>query len=155
MTITLRRWRMEDIPFIVQECARELPALPNYKGVEVNELHLRYMLESNLNNDAHICAWVLVDESGEIVGGSAGYCTKLLFADALYTGDIFLYIGERHRSLVNAVRLIDAYKQWAIARGAAIISVTHTSGYRTEQMDKLLKRQGFEAVGTIYHLRRD
>lgn len=151
----LRRMTQADLPFVVDTLARILPTLPNYVGVKVNKLHLKYMLESNMNNDAHLAAWVLVNQEGIIKGGSAGYCVKLLFADDYLTGDVFLYVDEEYRTLSNAIRLIGAYKQWAISRDAKLITVSHTGGYRTELMDKLLQRLDFKPVGALYHLRRD
>lgn len=145
----------EHVDQAVDLIARDLPMLPNYKGITVDKDVTKFTIRNNLNNTAFMSAWVLLNDKNEVVGGSAGYCVQLMFSKDYATGDIFLSIDPAYRTIFNAVRLVTAYKDWAISRNAKLIQVTHTGGYRREQMERFLNMQGFELVGSLFHLRRD
>lgn len=154
--VTLRPYREDDIPFLVEATKRYIPQLPHYQGVRIDEDRVSFMLKTNLNNESAFWMRLLCDShTGEIVGCGAGYCVTMLFSWQKMTSDIFLFVREEYRTLANVRTLMHAYKMWAFARGASIIAATHTSGYRSEIMDALLTRQGYTKVGSIYHLRRD
>jgi hypothetical protein len=95
---------------------------------------------------------VLVTPDDEVVGGVCGYCVTQLLSWDKMTGDIFLFIDPEWRSLPNVLKLMLAYKDWAIDCGATIISATQTGGYKQDQLGKLLERYGgYEPIGTIYY----
>ena len=48
-----------------------------------------------------------------------------------------------------------AYREWAKARGAKLINATQTSGYRMEQFDLIMRRQGYVEAGKHWMLRMD
>ena len=52
----------------------------------------------------------------------------------------------------QAVKLLHGFKRWAKAAQAAELSVHVTSGYRTTQTDRLLRRMGFRITGGNYAL---
>ena len=152
--VTIRPYRLQDIPLLVQCAAYEIPRLPNMRGEFVDPKRLTEVLTSNVNNDGYIMARVLCDSHNIPVGGIMGYCVQKLYSYEYCAGDVFLFIEEHYRTLRNAIKLIEAYKAWALARKASPIIATFTSGYKPNQMDKLIKMLGFETVGQIYYLRK-
>lgn len=153
--VTLHRVTAADAQELADLVARDVPQLPHYKGITIDKNIVVYTITNNVNNEGFFAGWVLKDTNNKIVGGSGGYCVPMMFSTDRMTGDIYLSIDPEYRNIFNVIKLIDAYKAWAIARQAKIIAVTHTGGYRIEEMDRLLRSQGFEKVGSIYHLRRD
>lgn len=149
---TVRKYRREDIPTIRGKVMIEVPKLPHYQGIKVVAERVDQLLEDGLKSEDRFMARVLVTPNGDIVGGVCGYCvTQLLSWDKL-TGDIFLYIDPAWRSLPNVLKLMFAYRDWAIATGATIISATQTGGFKQDTLGKLLQRYGeYEPVGTIYY----
>jgi GNAT superfamily N-acetyltransferase len=158
MTLTLREYTKADIHQIVEAVYDHLHELPNYSRMTVSKDRLSYLFTHNLNNVGSFNMWVLVDEQNQVQGGGAGYCVPGMTTWDLMANDVFLYVKKEHRSLQATMRLIKAYKDWAIARGAKIISASHTGGMfpegsREEKLyDELLKRLGFDCVGKLYHL---
>lgn len=149
----LRHYGQQDVEEIVKLIKQELPKLPNYKGIEVDEARVRFLLQNNETNATFFC--VVLCDSHTIVGGIAAYCAPTLFSFATVAQDTFLYIKPDYRSLSNVRMLIKAYVDWASARGASLISASHTSGFKPDAMRALMLREGFEEVGKLYHLRKD
>jgi hypothetical protein len=81
-----------------------------------------------------------------------------LVSTDLIADDIFLFVEPEFRTLHNANKLIQVYKEWALARGAKLIRASYSGGSfppgtkEYEAFNMLLTRQGFKPVGTIYHL---
>jgi len=151
----VRRYAESDIPGIVEICSREIPKLPNYRGVVVDSGRIKYMLDNNINNDGYFMVFVLVNEREEVVGGIGAYCVTMAFSWDRACNDMFMFILPEWRTLPNAIKLIRAYRDWALARKAIIIGASYTSGWNDVGMDKLLKLMGFTPIGKMYHYRVD
>lgn len=151
---TLRRYGMSDIPYIADVAAREVPKLPNYAGVVVDRSRVTALLEQNVNNDGYFVTFLLVNDVGEIVGGIGGYCVTMAFSWDRVTNDVFFFILPEWRTLPNALKLMRAYLNWALARKATIIGATYTGGGNDEGMDRLIRSIGFEPIGKLYHYRQ-
>lgn len=146
----VRRYAETDIPQIVEIVAREIPKLPNYRNVIVDPGRIRYWLDNNINNDGYFMVFVLVDPRGEVVGGIGAYCVTLAFSWDRACQDMFFFIAPEWRSLPNALKLMTAYKDWALARKATIIGATVTGGANEKGMERLLSMVGFEPLGQLY-----
>jgi GNAT superfamily N-acetyltransferase len=151
----VRRYAEGDITNMVDITAREIPKLPNYKNVVVERSRIRFMLEQNVNNDGFFMVFVLVNDREEIVGGLAAYCVTMAFSWDRACSDMFFFILPEWRTLPNAIKLMRAYRDWALARKATIIGATYTSGWDDDGMDKLIRLMGFEPIGRMYHYRAD
>jgi len=72
--------------------------------------------------------------------------------------DIFMWVEPDYRSYENVRKLIHAYRDWAIGKGAKLIRASHSGGSfpkgsrEAALYDILLTRLGFNEVGSIYHL---
>lgn len=152
--VEMRPYRLEDIPQITAAVKKYLPDLPHYKNITVAEDRLAYLLTHNFGRDAYFACWVLVD-GNKVVGGMAAYCTNGMVTWDLIANDVFLFVFPEYRTLKRANELVRAYKDWAMARGAVLITASVQSGYEPEQFDIFVKRLGFIQSGTLYHLRMD
>lgn len=155
MNVIMRPYELKDIEQIVALVQEHVPKLPNYKNITIAPDRLSYLLRHNHGNASYFQAWVLVTDDNKIVGGVAGYCTQGMLTWQYIASDSFLFIIEEYRSLKRAVALVNAYKKWALARGATLVTASVRGGYRPEEFDRFMKRLGFSPVGTIYHLRND
>ena len=98
--------------------------------------------------------FLLVNELEEIVGGIGAYCVTMAFSWDRMCNDMFFFIVPGWRTLPNAIKLMAAYRDWALARKAVIIGATYTGGGNDEGMDRLIRMMDFEPIGKLYHYRR-
>jgi len=151
-SLRVRKYTEADIPTIRGKVMVEVPKLPHYVGIKVNAARIDQLLHSGLESEDQFMARMLVLPDDTIVGGVCGYCVTQLLSYDKMTGDIFLFIDPEWRSLPNVLKLMLAYRDWAIATGATIISATQTGGFKQDTLGRLLERYGeYEPVGTIYY----
>lgn len=149
---TVRRYEERDIPVIRGTTMVEVPKLPHYVGIKVDAKRIDQLLYAGLDDESHFMARVLVTEDDRVVGGVCGYCVTQLLSWDKMTGDIFLYVMPEWRSLPNVLKLMIAYRDWAVEQGATVISATQTGGFKQEQLGLLLERYGgYKPIGTIYY----
>ncbi len=152
----IRPYGLEDIPAIVDSVMVEVPNLPNYKNITMSRERITYVLTHNLGNASNFQCWILIDkETGQLAGGSAGYCVPSILSLDLQAQDVFLFVYPAYRTLRHCLMLLVAYKEWAKARGAKLITATHTGGHRAEAFSEVMRRQGYFEAGRIWHLRLD
>lgn len=147
------RYHKEDIPALVAMAQKVIPSLPNYSGVTVNKRFTELKLGNNVGND-NFYILVLCDSHDKIIGAIMAIALQTMFSFDVVCMDRFLYIepGE-YRNRGNVRKLIKGYIEWARERKPLQIIASHTSGYRSPAMDRLLQQEGFVPVGMIYHWR--
>lgn len=148
----LRMYTVDEIPFIRGRVMVEVPKLPHYVGIRVDRDRIDRVLLDGMTRPDQFFASMLVNEDDKIVGGVCGYCVTQMLSWDKITGDVFLYIDPPYRSLPNVIKLMLAYRDWAIAQGATVIAATQTGGFKHDQLGKLLERfGGYKPIGTIYY----
>jgi hypothetical protein len=134
-----------------------IPQIPNYAMITPNRERIRYVLTHNIDNAAAFCGWVLCDSNDNVQGGGAGWCVQNLMSLDMVADDVFMWVEPAYRSYFAASILVHTYFEWAKQRGAKIIRASHTGGSwpkgtrEWKLYDALLKRLGFEEVGSVYH----
>lgn len=151
--VHVRRYLEKDIDLIVENIMEEVPKLPHYKNVAIDRARIKFLLHNAVNDEVSFMVRLLVNDDDEPVGGVAAYCVTGLLSWDKVCSDLFLFVKPEWRSLNNVVKLIDSYKTWAKQREAKIIGATHTGGIRSDAMDMLLIKNGFERVGAVYYLK--
>lgn len=152
----LRPYQLKDIPILTAATERFIPELPQYKGISVDTKRVSHTLEHNLGNQSYFQCWVICDPKTDTpVGCGAGVCNVCAFNFDVVAQDVFLFVLPNWRSLLNLDKLMNAYKQWALARGAIIIQASQTGGYRVDEMNVIMRRKGYTQVGYTFHLRMD
>ncbi len=147
----VRRYRDSDIPRIIEILFEELPKMESQKHITLDEGRMKFLLEKSAKDESAFLINVLVNEKDEIVGGAGAYCVTHLLSWDKVTSDLFLFVDPNWRTMKNVAKIIGAYKDWAVRRGAKIIGASHTAGYRGNAFDLLLQRNGGERVGAVYY----
>lgn len=151
----LRPYSGRDIPMICKMAERFVPELPSYIGITVDVDRIAYILRHHEKNSQSFAAWVLVDENDLPIGLIGGTIAPSFLSHDKIANDTWLFIIPGWRTMKNANRLVSAYKAWALKMGAALIRGSCSGGYRPEEMKAFMKRNGFELVGDLFHIRTD
>jgi hypothetical protein len=156
--LTLRLYEPSDIPRALDLIMLALPQLPNYAMIVPDRERIRYVLTFNVDNAESFAGWVLCDTHNVVQGFGGAWCVRSLMSMDFVADDIFMWVEPEYRNLPNVRKLIHAYRDWAIEKGAKLIRASHSGGSfpkgskEAELYDVLLRRLGFKEVGSIYHL---
>lgn len=94
-------------------------------------------------------AW---SDAGMPIGFVIGYISPHFFSTTYYAQDMALYVRPDWRGTSAAYRLLNAFKEWAVDSGAAVIRLGITTGVKEQATGRLYERMGFSRAGTIYEL---
>ena len=86
---------------------------------------------------------------GEVVGGMAGAVTYQWFSNDLIAYDYSLFVEPSKRNGVIALRLIQAFKEWARLKGAKQIYMGIGTGVSVEGTTRLYESQGLRNIGPL------
>jgi GNAT superfamily N-acetyltransferase len=96
----------------------------------------------------------LVAEDGTtLVGMLAGHIGDYFFCDQLVAYDTIFYVEPPYRGTTAAPRLIRAFREWAVARGASELCLAISTGVNAERIGGFYARMGFQQVGATYKQR--
>lgn len=94
----------------------------------------------------------VAEEDGALIGMMGGYVTDYFFCDELVACDVILFVERAFRGGSAAARLIEAFREWAAARGARELCLGVSTNINKELMDRFYKTLGFTHVGGLYKL---
>lgn len=103
-------------------------------------------LDSYMRETERRCALAAVKE-GKVIGILAGYVSEYAFCSELVATDHIMYVVPRSRGTLAAVRLIEAFRDWARERGARELVLGISTGVDAIRTGKLFERLGFEFAG--------
>ena len=86
---------------------------------------------------------------GEVVGGMAGAVTDQWFSNDLIAYDYSLFVEPSKRNGVIALRLIQAFQEWAKLKGAKQIYMGIGTGVSIEGTTRLYESQGLRNIGPL------
>lgn len=92
------------------------------------------------------CMFIAEDEQG-ISGVLAGVVERHLFSDQPVANVMLYYCFPDRRGNGAGLRLLLAYRRWAMNREVFEIGVSVTSGIELQRTARFLQRLGFESVG--------
>jgi GNAT superfamily N-acetyltransferase len=81
-----------------------------------------------------------------------GYVSKYYFSDQIVASDIAWFVLPEFRGTMIGVRLLDAFENWAKAKGVEELRIGISTGVNMEAFDRLMKKRGYSMVGTNYRL---
>ena len=85
-------------------------------------------------------------------GMIGGYVSKYYFSDQIVASDIAWFVLPEFRGTMIGVRLLDAFENWAKAKGVEELRIGISTGVNMEAFDRLMKKRGYSMVGTNYRL---
>lgn len=91
-------------------------------------------------------------KDGQLVGGIGALIAPDLNDGRLCANELFIFIPVEHRAGSGLLRLLRAYKAWAVEKGAEEIRLTHflTTPERDEQFDRLYRAIGCRQFERTY-----
>lgn len=92
----------------------------------------------------------VIERDGVLVGGFAGFVTEHWASKDLVSYDCGLFISPGYRGGGDAARLILRFKEWAVSRGAKMVTLSVNTGVHPERTARLMEAVGFDQIGFIY-----
>jgi len=124
-----------------------------YAGLEVAPERLARNLATQFERmDASQCCFVAEGAESRIVGVLAGSLQQFLFEEFVSATEGLFYVHPSARGTTAAVKLLYAFREWAIERGVREVLVSVRSGKDISRTDRLMKRLGFNLIGGNYSL---
>lgn len=143
---------MEDIPAIV-ELVPKFQANTRFRSYDFNPQRVRDNLRVAIENPRGThCVFVVENAEGEPVGGLIGCVEKHFFTDQMVASVIQYNLLPENRMGGAGIKLLTAFKKWAENRGAFELAVGITSGTDLKQMDRFLRKLGFQMTGGNYSM---
>ncbi len=96
------------------------------------------------------CLFVAEKEGVGIVGTFWGQISQYFFSDAMVATDYMFYVRPEFRGTSVAVKLVHAFRKWAVNRGADEICINMTTGIDIDRFDRFLRHMGFTYTGGNY-----
>lgn len=95
--------------------------------------------------------FIEVDErDGELIGGFAGFVCEHWASKDLVSYDCGLFIMPEHRGGGVAAKLIKHFREWAIGRGAKMVTLGVNTGVEADRTARLMELLNFERIGFLY-----
>lgn len=82
-----------------------------------------------------------------------GQASELWYSRAKCASDVLFYVRPDRRGSITAVRLVQAFVEWAHWTGAAEVQIAQSSGVRVEELHRLMTGMSFGHVGGVYKWR--
>ncbi len=90
---------------------------------------------------------LLATSEGRILGFIWAFCGQHLpWSQDLIASDVIHYVLPEHRGKLVGYRLLKAYRDWAVAKGAKVVNLSVASGITTDRTVKLFERLGFQPI---------
>jgi GNAT superfamily N-acetyltransferase len=106
-------------------------------------------------DDSETQCGLVAEEDGRVVGMLGGYLTDYFFCDETVACDMALFVEKDYRLGTAAVRLIQAFRDWARARGAREVCLAVSTAVNIDVTGRFYEKMGFARVGAVYKQRLD
>ncbi len=117
--------------------------------IPFSEERLRQLGVNALLDGSGYCL-LLIESEADLQGFLVGQAGPHLFSDAIGATCSLFYVQPRYRGGLSAVKLLHAFRRWAVVQGAVRLYVPIASGVRLAQTDRFLSRLGFQLSGGNY-----
>jgi GNAT superfamily N-acetyltransferase len=135
-----------DIPALVG-LAEAMHAEGSFAGMNFTpEILAAYLAQSILQGQFVVVA----EKNGEIIGAFVGFTFQSIFGRDYIAADDGLFIAKEHRGGRLAIKLIQAFVEWARAQGVKQIRPGVSTGEAGAAAERLYERLGFQRVGTLF-----
>lgn len=128
---------------------RRLHDLSRFSFLPFEPKRIRRMFDLHIAEPRRRCGLIALSGSRSI-GILAGYIETYRFCDHLVASDEIFFVDPARPSGWAAVRLLCAFRSWAIEAGAREIHVATATGIDPERTGRFLKRFNFEPIGVLY-----
>lgn len=122
-----------------------------YNGQNYDPVKIRHQLEAYFKDERRKYIWLTGFRNGALQGFLFGSIEEYWFTQALGASMIAWYVAQEARGSAMAVKLLLAFRRWAENRQATELTLSVTSGLRTEKTGRFLQRMGFRPCGENFY----
>ena len=133
----------DDVDEVVELAAVMYRESANYRRMEFSPERVREMAGMVMQSGFAMVAI----KDGRMIGLMAGSLVQPVFSRDLMACDFLLYVLPQHRGGTAAIRLVNAYVQWAKQDGAKLITVGVTAGIDNDAAIAFYTAMGFRTSG--------
>jgi hypothetical protein len=154
--MTIRFAQLSDIPACI-ELGRQLHQMTRFSihAFQPDRIasNLQSLIEVGQNQKRSHCLLLAENSGAQLTGCLLACIERHIFSDQPIASVITFGVLPQNRMGGTALKLLDAFKKWALNRGAFEINAGVNSGLQIGKTDRLMKRLGFEVTGGNYALR--
>ena len=148
----IRFAQMADVPALV-ELGRSIHAVTRFNQFEFNPQRVEANLTAVIEDKRNMyCFLVAEDANGCVVGGLLGCLEHHVFSDQLVATLIHYDVLPEKRMGGAGLKLLIAFRQWAINRDVFELNAGISSGSNLDKMDRFMRKLGFKLTGGNYSL---
>jgi GNAT superfamily N-acetyltransferase len=144
----VRPGRFEDLDELVEMGSR-MHKEGAYSFLPYDHEKVRQLIASYINDSETQCG-LIAEENTRIVGMFAGYLIDYFFCNETIACDMVLYVDQPYRGSSAAVRLVRAFREWAIDRGAREICLSISTNIAQEKTGRFYEKLGLVHSGDVY-----
>lgn len=134
-----------DIPRIIELC--RLHVASSCASLTFDEGKVGIMMADLINGGGGI---FVAESDGLIVGGIAGEVGEQWASRDLVSDDCRLFVSPVSLVDGDAARLIKRFREWAVSRGAKMVTLGVNTGVHPERTARLMEGVGFKQIGFLY-----
>lgn len=154
--MTIRFAQLSDIPACI-ELGRQLHQMTRFSihAFQPDRIstNLQSLIEVGQNQKRSHCLLLAENSGAQLTGCLLACIERHIFSDQPIASVITFGVLPQNRMGGTALKLLDAFKKWALNRGEFEINAGVNSGLQIDKTDRLMKRLGFEVTGGNYALR--
>lgn len=134
------------------EITKRMHAAGRFKDLDYNDEKCRALICHCIDNPGSYFFYVAEMNDGRIAGFHMGNVQEYFFSKEKMAQSISFYVAPEYRGSSAAVKLLIAFKKWAIKRGAVemVFGSGLSEGAPLAVVDTFLKRMGLELTGGNY-----
>jgi GNAT superfamily N-acetyltransferase len=87
-----------------------------------------------------------------VVGFLAGYVIDYFFSDVRVAQDQCFYVSPKYRGSPAAVKLLVAFRQWAVNRNASELCINMSVDIDRQRFEKFMTHLKFKSAGSNFYL---
>jgi len=139
---------VKDIQEIIMLCKALHSESDYYRTQPFDNKQLKASLSNVVFNESSIA--LLAIQNNEMIGFFIGGLTYGLFNSELIAFDYSVYVVPEQRNGRTAIKLIKAFEDWAISKGANRFRVGTTTDINTDKTSRFYEFLGFKACGVSF-----
>ena len=152
----LRVASVEDIDQMVQK-GMAIHNESRFVRFDYDEKKLTALLEELIKLSeagSHLCL-LMQNTEGVLVGCLIGVIEEYFFTNDKSANSILIWVEPSYRGSGAAIKMLDAFKQWAMKKNAKEINLSVSSGIRMATTDRFFRKCGFVQTGGNYSMKLD
>lgn len=148
--MTVRPATIEDLPHIINMAA-DMHTESRYRTTTFVPGRLGQIAASLMHNPDGFA--YVAEQDGELIGCMlAQIMREPWFSLEAVAYEYGVYVKPEHRGTSAGGRMVKAFKEWAVERGAMLIDLGISTGITEDRTGAFYERLGFKRVGSVYSM---